>query len=100
MKKVLITGATGATGGNAIKKLLELKVPVRALVHQMDGRSKDLSEKGVEVVEGDLSDLASVSEALKELPAPTLSFRSRFRESSKPLHSSPRRPSKKELAAS
>jgi len=65
MKKVLITGATGATGGNAIKKLLELKVPVRALVHQIDGRSKDLSAKGVEVVEGDLSDLASVSAALK-----------------------------------
>jgi uncharacterized protein YbjT (DUF2867 family) len=30
--KILITGATGATGGYAIKTLLELKVPVRALV--------------------------------------------------------------------
>ena len=29
MKKVLITGATGATGGNAIKKLLELNQDCR-----------------------------------------------------------------------
>ena len=52
MKKVLITGATGATGGNAIKKLLELKVPARALVHQVDERSKKLSSQGVEIVQG------------------------------------------------
>jgi NAD(P)H dehydrogenase (quinone) len=50
MKKVLITGATGATGGNAIKKLLELKVPVRALVHKVDERSEKLSSQGVEIV--------------------------------------------------
>jgi hypothetical protein len=65
MKKVLITGATGATGGNAIKKLLELKVPVRALVHQVDERSKKLSSQGVEIVQGDLSDFEAVNEALK-----------------------------------
>ncbi|HZC36276.1 MAG TPA: NmrA family NAD(P)-binding protein, partial [Chthoniobacterales bacterium] len=65
MKKVLITGATGATGGNAIKKLLGLKVPVRALVHQVDERSKKLSSQGVEIVQGDLSDFETVSEALK-----------------------------------
>jgi uncharacterized protein YbjT (DUF2867 family) len=41
MKKVLITGATGATGKNAIKKLLELKVSVRALVHKADARGAD-----------------------------------------------------------
>jgi len=29
----------GATGKNAIKKLLELKVPVRVLVHKTDARS-------------------------------------------------------------
>jgi hypothetical protein len=32
MKKVLITGATG---GNAIKKVLELKVPVRAVTNDL-----------------------------------------------------------------
>lgn len=69
MKKVLITGATGATGGNAIKKLLELKVPVRALVHLVDERSKKLSSQGVEIFQGDLSDFESVSEALQGITA-------------------------------
>src|SRR6266851_9854253 len=65
MKKVLITGATGSTGKNAIKKLLELKVPVKALVHRKDARSEQLSTLGVEIVDGDLSDFDSVSAALK-----------------------------------
>jgi uncharacterized protein YbjT (DUF2867 family) len=65
MKKVLITGATGTTGKNAVKKLLELKVAVRALVHKTDARSEQLSTKGVEIVEGDLLDFDSVSTALE-----------------------------------
>jgi NAD(P)H dehydrogenase (quinone) len=65
MKKVLITGATGSTGKDAIKKLLELKVPVRALVHKKDARSEQLSTQGVEIVDGDLSNFDSVSAALK-----------------------------------
>src|SRR6266478_3314989 len=64
-KKILITGATGATGGNAIKALLELKVPVRAMIHQKDARSEQLSARGVELVQGDLSDFETVNEALK-----------------------------------
>src|SRR3984957_4580666 len=64
-RKILVTGATGATGGNAITTLLELKVPVRALVHQLDARSEQLSELGVEIVQGDLSDFDAVSKALK-----------------------------------
>ena len=62
--KILVTGATGATGGTAIKTLLELKVPVRALVHKTDARSERLSAQGVEIVQGDLSDFEAVSEAL------------------------------------
>src|SRR5271169_1898378 len=64
-RKILITGATGATGGNAITKLLELKVPVRALVHQLDARSEQLRASGVEIVQGDLNDFGTVSEALE-----------------------------------
>jgi NAD(P)H dehydrogenase (quinone) len=64
-RKVLITGATGATGGNAITTLLERKVPVRALVHQLDSRSEQLSASGVEIVQGDLADFEAVNEALK-----------------------------------
>jgi uncharacterized protein YbjT (DUF2867 family) len=62
--KVLVTGATGATGGNAIATLQELKVPVRALVHKRDSRSDQLSASAVEIVEGDLLDFDAVSEAL------------------------------------
>jgi NAD(P)H dehydrogenase (quinone) len=63
--KVLITGATGATGTNAIAKLLELDVPVRALVHKLDGRSEKLEAQGVEIFEGDLSDFEAVNAALQ-----------------------------------
>src|SRR6266567_1892267 len=64
-KKILITGATGTTGGSAIVRLLELKVPVRAFVHRLDERSQKLSDQGVEIVQGDLSDFDAVNEALK-----------------------------------
>ncbi|MET3501371.1 uncharacterized protein YbjT (DUF2867 family) [Mucilaginibacter rubeus] len=67
--QILITGATGATGKNAIAKLIELNIPVRAMVHQIDERSDALAEKGVEIVVGDLSDFNSVSAALKGISA-------------------------------
>jgi len=62
---ILVTGATGKTGGYAIKTLLELKVPVRALVHRIDARSEQLSAAGVEIAQGDLSDFEGINEALK-----------------------------------
>ena len=65
MKKMLITGATGATGGSTINKLLELKVSVRALVHRIDDRSKKLEAQGVEIIQGELSDFDVLNEALK-----------------------------------
>jgi NAD(P)H dehydrogenase (quinone) len=65
MKKMLITGATGATGGNTINKLLELKVSIRALVHRIDDRSKKLEAQGVEIIQGELSDFDVLNEALK-----------------------------------
>jgi NAD(P)H dehydrogenase (quinone) len=63
--QILITGATGATGKNAIEKLISLKIPVRAMVHKIDDRSDKLLAKGVEIVQGDLLDFESVSTALK-----------------------------------
>jgi NAD(P)H dehydrogenase (quinone) len=63
--KVLVTGATGATGSSVIEKLLELNIPVRALVHKIDERTAHLTAQGVEIVEGDLSNFNSVSAALK-----------------------------------
>ena len=63
-QKILITGATGATGSSAIETLLALKIPVRAFVHKRDSRSEQLNDQGVEVVQGDLSNFEAVSEAL------------------------------------
>jgi uncharacterized protein YbjT (DUF2867 family) len=63
--KVLITGATGATGKNAIVRLRALNIPVRALVHRQDERSAELTALGAEVVEGDLTDLNAVSDAME-----------------------------------
>ncbi|HJZ58894.1 MAG TPA: NmrA family NAD(P)-binding protein, partial [Gemmataceae bacterium] len=54
--KVLITGATGDTGGYAIEQLLQKGHEVRALVHRIDDRSQRLEDKGVEVVAGDYLD--------------------------------------------
>ena len=68
-KKVLITGATGNTGRNAINKLLELGVPVRAMVRKIDSRSEELERRGVEVVQGDISVLDDVSHALEGISA-------------------------------
>ncbi|HUC19424.1 MAG TPA: NmrA family NAD(P)-binding protein [Acetobacteraceae bacterium] len=63
--KVLITGATGDTGGYAIEQLLQKGHQVRALVHRIDDRSKRLEDKGVEVIAGDYLDLDAMRAATK-----------------------------------
>ena len=63
--KILITGATGDTGGYAIEQLLHKGHQVRALVHRPDDRSKRLAEKGVEVVAGDYLDLDAMRAAVQ-----------------------------------
>ena len=63
--KILITGATGDTGGYAIEQLLQKGHEVRALVHRIDDRSRRLEDKGVEVVAGDYLDLGAMRTAVK-----------------------------------
>ncbi|MEV6898978.1 NmrA family NAD(P)-binding protein [Amycolatopsis sp. NPDC051372] len=46
----LVTGATGRTGGGAVKLLLERGHRARAMVHREDDRSRALAEAGAEVV--------------------------------------------------
>jgi NAD(P)H dehydrogenase (quinone) len=62
---ILITGATGSTGRAAIRFLLERNLPVRALVHRDDERSRKLASDGAEVVVGDLLDFRAVRRALE-----------------------------------
>jgi NAD(P)H dehydrogenase (quinone) len=62
--KVLVTGATGDTGGATVDELLARGHQVRALAHGQDIRSKKLEDRGVEVVYGDLLDFGQVRAAL------------------------------------
>jgi NAD(P)H dehydrogenase (quinone) len=68
-KKILVTGATGSTGRNTINRLLQMGIPIRAMVHKIDDRSAALEKRGVEVVKGDLTDFNEVSAALEGISA-------------------------------
>ncbi|GAA3079042.1 hypothetical protein GCM10010464_48980 [Pseudonocardia yunnanensis] len=61
----LVTGATGRTGGGAIKLLFERGHRARAMVHREDERSRALAEAGAEIVVADLHDLNGVTIALQ-----------------------------------
>jgi len=62
--QILITGATGTTSQYAIQHLVEKGINVRAMVRNLDDRSKKLEAMGVEVVQGDFFDLNSLRKAL------------------------------------
>ena len=62
--KVLVTGATGFTGGALVRRLASHNAPVRALVRDQ-ARAAPLADVGVEVVQGDLCDPASLREAMR-----------------------------------
>jgi len=64
MKRVLITGATGFIGGNLVKGNLVRGNRVRAMALPGDPGAVSLKERGVEVVQGDVRDLASVKKAV------------------------------------
>src|SRR5262250_2123782 len=65
---ILVTGAAGAVGGigrNLTKFLLARGHKVRALVRREDERADALRRLGAEVMEGDLTDLASMHRAIE-----------------------------------
>ena len=61
---VLVTGATGLTGGYTAEILTQQGIPVRALVHKEDERAQKLRMMGVDVVIGDLLNLNDARRAL------------------------------------
>lgn len=65
---ILVTGAAGAMGGigrNLTELLLGKGHKVRAMVRREDERAQALRRLGAEVVQGDLTDLASMHRAIK-----------------------------------
>jgi uncharacterized protein YbjT (DUF2867 family) len=67
MKKptILVTGATGKTGGAVVLQLLDEGLPVRAVVHTRDRRSERLQRLGAEVVVADLFDPEQLLKAMQ-----------------------------------
>lgn len=61
---ILVTGATGKTGGQVAKELAAHNIPVRVIVRNAD-KAAALKELGAEIAVGDMADKAAVSEALK-----------------------------------
>lgn len=64
---ILVTGAAGdlgAIGRNLTPMLLAKGYKVRALVRREDGRAEALRQLGAEVIQGDLTDLASMHRAI------------------------------------
>jgi len=62
---ILIGGAAGATGSVATKLMLEKGFPVRALVHKIDERARQLEAQRAEIFVGDVLDFRSVRRAFE-----------------------------------
>jgi NADPH:quinone reductase-like Zn-dependent oxidoreductase len=62
--KILVTGATGKTGGAVVTELLAKGWPVRAAVRVRDARSDRLQRRGAEIVEDLVVEGGTLKEAL------------------------------------
>lgn len=63
--RILVTGATGKTGGQVAAQLLAAGYPVRAYVRREDGRSAKLKAAGAEIAVGDLADPQALLQAMR-----------------------------------
>jgi NAD(P)H dehydrogenase (quinone) len=63
--KILVTGATGKTGGAVVTQLLAKGWPVRAIVRGRDARSDLLQRRGAEVVVADIFDPGQLMDAMR-----------------------------------
>ena len=61
--KILVTGATGKTGGAVVTQLLAKGYPVRATFRVQDARSDLLQRRGAEFVIADIFDLPGINPA-------------------------------------
>jgi len=62
---ILISGATGRTGGGAIDALLKMGKRVRAYVRTDDERAAALRQRGVDIAIGDFTDIDDIRAAME-----------------------------------
>jgi dihydroflavonol-4-reductase len=65
METVFVTGATGLLGNNLVRGLVRQGVHVRGLVRSKDKARRQLGDLPVDVVEGDVTDVAGFAHALQ-----------------------------------
>ena len=72
MSKILVIGASGFVGGHVARGLLAEGYTVRCLARQ-PAKVEDLAKAGSEVVQGDITDLASMERAFESVRAAYIS---------------------------
>lgn len=63
--RILVSGATGRTGGAAIDELLKIGKNVRAYVRSDDERAAALRQRGVDIAVGDFTDIDQIRAAME-----------------------------------
>ena len=62
--EILVSGATGRTGGAAIAELLKMGRSVRAYVRSDGERASALGKQGIEIAVGDFTDIDAIRAAM------------------------------------
>src|ERR1700722_5450758 len=62
---ILVSGATGRTGGAAIDNLLKMDKRVRAYVRSDDDRASELMKRGLDIAVGDFTDIDDIRAAME-----------------------------------
>jgi uncharacterized protein YbjT (DUF2867 family) len=73
MKKILVIGASGFVGKHIVQQLLADGYAVRCLARN-PAKIEDLAKAGCEIVQGDISDAASIRNAVKSVEAVYISI--------------------------